>query len=383
MRTTLSATVALSLAIAATACASKTSSVDIEEKVVVASAPVAAPAPTPAPAPVEAPKPPDTRVWIDASDLTLEGRGWAETSTAYSRLPARAEALVTPSVWRLSHNTAGVSVRFVTDSPAVHANWSGGGAMPHMPATGMSGLDLYRRKADGSWEFVANGRPLEGDTTRTLVSGQSGEMTEYRVYLPLYHNVDYLRIGVDEGKRLEPAAKDPRKPIVHYGTSIVQGGCASRPGMAHTSILERWLDWPTINLGFSGSAKMEPEMADFLGEIDAQMYVLDAFPNMTDELIDERFVAFIERLRSHRPDVPLVLVGHLKRRTSDAHLEKALAILQEKGIGNYRVIPGESLLRGPEEGTVDGIHPTDLGFLQMAEAMEPTLRAILDKARRP
>ncbi len=325
--------------------------------------------------------PPDTRQWVDAHELTLEGRGWVETSTTYSRLPARAEELVTPLVWRLSHNTAGVSVRFVTDSPAVHANWSGGGAMPHMPATGMSGLDLYRRGDDGKWVFVANGRPLEGDTTRTMTENRPAEMTEYRVYLPLYHNVDYLRIGVDEGARIEPAPVDTRKPVVHYGTSIVQGGCASRPGMAHTSILARWLDWPTVNLGFSGSAKMEPEIADFLGEIDAEMYVLDAFPNMTDELIDERFVPFIERLREHRPGVPLILVGHIKRRASDAHFEKALAILKEKGIGNYRVVDGATLLRGPEEGTVDGIHPTDLGFLQMAEAMEPALRATLDETR--
>jgi lysophospholipase L1-like esterase len=255
--------------------------------------------------------------------------------------------------------------------------------MVHMAATGVSGLDLYRRGEDGTWIYAATARPLEGDTTRTMVENRPTQLTEYRVYLPLYQNVDYLRIGVDEGSRIEPAHTDGRKPIVHYGTSIVQGGCASRPAMAHTSILERWLDWPTINLGFSGSAQMEPAIADFLGEIDAQMYVLDTFPNMNDDMIDERFVPFIERLRSHRPDVPLVLVGHLKRRASDAHFEKALAILEEKGIGNYRVIPGESLLRGPEEGTVDGVHPTDLGFHQMAEAMVDTLRATLAESRRP
>jgi len=327
-------------------------------------------------------QPEDSRQWVDAHALTLEGRGWEETSTTYSRLPARAEGLVTPPVWRLSHNTAGVSVRFVTDSPAIHANWSGGGAMLHMPATGVSGLDLYRRDAEGTFVYVATARPEEGDTTRTMVDNRPAEMTEYRLYLPLYQNVDYLRIGVNEGARIEPAPVDDRKSIVFYGTSIVQGGCASRPAMAHVAILERWLDWPAINLGFSGSARMEPEIADFLGEIDAQFYVLDAFPNMGEETIEERFVPFVERLREHRPDALIVVVGHLKRRATDAPMNNGLQALAAKGVDNILVIPGETLLRGPEEGTVDGIHPTDLGFFQMAEAMEPTLRASLDQSRR-
>jgi lysophospholipase L1-like esterase len=336
-----------------------------------------------APAEAETPAepPPDTRQWVDAHALTLEGKGWQETSTAYARLPAKAEALVTPLVWTLSHNTAGLAVRFVTDSPAIHANWSGGGAMVHMAATGVSGLDLYRRGEDGKWEYLATARPELAETTRTMIENRPTQMTEYCLYLPLYQKVDFLRIGVDAGTTIEPAPADDRKPIVHYGTSIVQGGCASRPAMVHTSILARWLDWPTINLGFSGSAKMEPEIADLMGEIDAQMYVLDAFPNMTDEMIDERFVPFVERLRAHRPDTPIVFVGHIKRRGSDVNFERGLATLKEKGIGNYRVVNGATLLRGPEEGTVDGIHPTDLGFYQMAEAMESTLRATLDETR--
>src|SRR5690606_30859130 len=140
MKKTLIALMAMAVMTMGTACAKK-STVVISEKV------VSTANETRSSEAVATPEPPDTRQWIDAHELTMEGRGWEETSSTYSRLPARAEALVTPNVWRLSHHGAGVSVRFVSDSPAIHANWSGGGAMPHMPATGVSGLGLHRRTA--------------------------------------------------------------------------------------------------------------------------------------------------------------------------------------------------------------------------------------------
>src|SRR5690606_7515888 len=129
--------------------------------------------------------------------------------------------------------------------------------------------------------------------------------------LPLYSGVDYLEIGVNEGAAFEEVVRT-EKPVVFYGTSVVQGGCASRPGMAHTAIIGRWLDREVINLGFSGSAKSEMEIADLLAEIDAEVYVLDAMPNMTNQEMEQRYREFARRLRKARPDTPFVMVGHLK-----------------------------------------------------------------------
>lgn len=317
-------------------------------------------------------------VWYDAATMRMEGRGWDEPGRAFHRLPARAEGRVTAEVWRLEANTAGLAVRFATDSASIHARWSGGGAMQHMPATGVSGVDLYARGESG-WKFVAGGRPKDGETTRTLTSGRTG-MGDYRLYLPLYQKVDYLEIGVEKGSRFSQPEPANELPIIFYGTSIVQGGCASRPGMAHTAILGRWLDREAINLGFSGSARMEPAMAELVGELDAAVYVLDCLPNMTDDLVPGRVEAFVRQLRARRPDTPIVMVGHLKDDQVAARNERFRALvaqLQAEGDSRLFHLEGRDLLRPIEEGTVDGIHPTDLGFFWMAEAHLPVLKKAL------
>ena len=180
-----------------------------------------------------------------------------------------------------------------------------------MPATGVSGLDLYVKTESGPWRWVAVGQPQDASTsTVTLVSGLPEGKREFLLYLPLYNGVSAVEIGIPGDRKLEKGAPRPashRPPIVFYGTSITQGGCASRPGMAHTAILGRRLDRPVINLGFSGNGLMEPEMATLLAELDPAVYVLDCLPNMTAELVTERVEPFVRTLRKARPSTPIVL----------------------------------------------------------------------------
>jgi hypothetical protein len=89
-----------------------------------------------------------------------------------------------------------------------------------------------------------------------------------------------MKIGVPEDKNFSPLPLNKKKPIVVYGTSIAQGACASRPGMAWTAILGRRMNIPLINLGFSGNGKLEKEMLDLIAEIDAEVYILDCLQNM-------------------------------------------------------------------------------------------------------
>ena len=336
--------------------------------------------------------------WLYASELTVEGKGWSDTKSFYDRLPARAEKVVRPAVWNLSRDSTGMCVRFVTDSTTIAARWTlrkESLAMPHMPATGVSGLDLYV-KEKGRWHWVANGRPLKKDEQKTLVKGLKPGRREYLIYLPLYNGVEDVSVGVTTGAVFETASPRPGnvKPVVFYGTSITQGGCASRPGMAYPAILGRRLDCATINLGFSGNAHSEPEMAKVLAELDPSVFVLDPLPNMTPEMVGERLEKFIRALRDARPATPIVLVENLEYRGADfvpvrrekvaaanAKLKEAYTRLAEAGQKKIFYVPMAKLLGDDTEATVDGSHPTDLGFMRMADAIEPTLRKAMKAAK--
>ena len=336
--------------------------------------------------------------WHDARELCVEGKGWTDTKHFYDRLPASAEKVVRGPVWSLSHDSAGLCVRFVTDATAITARWTvrkESLAMSHMPASGVSGLDLYVRHK-GGWRWIGAARPDKSVTTeKALVTGLRSERREYRLYLPLYNGIEELALGVPPEGKLEtaPTEAPPRKLVVFYGTSILQGGCASRPGMAYPAILGRRRDWPTINLGFSGNAQSEPEIAELLAELNPAAYVLDPLPNMKPEWVAERMEPFIRKLRAAHPRTPIVLVEHIEignglfvptRRssytTSNAHLRKIFDKLVRAGDRRLFYVRGEKLLGDDGEGTVDGVHPTDLGFVRMADAIEPVLKRVL-KAR--
>ena len=339
---------------------------------------------------------PDSGVyWYDVRLLGVEGQGWADTKAPFDRLPAKAEKTARPPVWGLSRHATGLCVRFVTDATTIHARWTVTNknlAMPHMPATGVSGLDLYVR-LDGKWRWVANGRPTAETTTAQLAAGLPAGEKEYLLYLPLYNGVSAVEIGLPKGGTLKkanprPVGKD--RPIVFYGTSITQGGCASRPGMVHTAILGRALGRPVINLGFSGNGTLDPDIAELLGELDASVFVLDCLPNLTAVQVAERTEPFVKAVRKARPTTPILLVEDrtyanaavlpaLAKRNADsrAAYRKAFDALVEGGDKNLHYLPGDHLIGDDGEGTVDGSHPTDLGFLRQADAFAGALKPLL------
>jgi lysophospholipase L1-like esterase len=320
--------------------------------------------------------------WHDAQQLVIEGKGWNDTQCTYQRLPDRAEGQVPAMVWTLARRPAGIAIRFSTDSARIAAAWDGGGAMNHMAATGNSGLDLYARRQEG-WRFCGVGRPQPHPTTVELARDLPAGLTEYLLYLPLYSPLDELRIGIAPDAvitRPPPRPVSQRKPIVFYGTSITQGGCAARAGMCHPAMLGRWLDREVINLGFSGSGKMEPALAHLLAELDPAVYVLECLPNMTTPMVRERVVPFVRILRAARPATPVLLVEspfNLPANPDNAALREAFTALTAEGVKHLHYLPGDGQLAGRENGTVDGVHPTDLGFFEMAVAYEPVLKVIL------
>ncbi len=334
-------------------------------------------------------------LWYDIRLLGLEGQGWQATEAPFDRLPAKANGVVRKPVWSLSRHSAGICVRFATDATSIQAKWtltSPNLAMPHMPATGVSGLDLYVNTPGGTWRWVANGRPSSQTNTAGLLTAIPAGRHDFCLYLPLYNGVSAVEIGIPAGATLTrlPRTAGTEKPIVFYGTSITHGGCASRPGMVHTSILGRRLDRPVINLGFSGNGTMDLEIAELLGELDASVYVIDCLPNMVAAQVRERVKPLVTTLRAARPDVPIVLaedrtysnsffISSKQKRNDDSRvqLREAYEQLRADGVKNLLYLQGDGQLGDDGEATVDSSHPTDLGFMRMADAFEPVLRQAL------
>jgi hypothetical protein len=332
--------------------------------------------------------------WYDVTQWGVEGRILPDQPRErwFDRFPATAQASVTPNVWNLSRDSAGMMVRFQTDATAIHVHYqlrSNRLAMPHMPATGVSGVDLYARDADGQWKWVQVSRPAAQEVKTELISGLKPGFREYALYLPLYNGVESLSVGVDPANRFEGLA--PReKPIVFYGTSITHGACASRPGMVHTAILGRWLDTPVVNLGFSGNGRMDAAVGEYLTQIDAAVYVIDCLPNMGPADVTAKCVPLVKQLREAKPETPIVLVEDRRFTNSwitpakekfhdDNHaaLRAAYESLLADGIAGLYYISGDGLYGDDTEGATDASHANDLGFMRQAEIFEPVLRKVL------
>jgi hypothetical protein len=335
--------------------------------------------------------------WVPAHDLTFEGQGWSEVDSPFDRLPKTAKGVVRDSVWSLSRDSSGMAVRFFTDSTGIACRWSlrkSTLSMPHMPATGVSGVDLYVRDDKGVWRWLACPLPNNQNMTSTLISDLPKGSREYLLYLPLYNGVHSLEVGVLAGSDLKPGftrAKDKSLPIVFYGTSITHGACASRPGMTHPAILGRRLGHPIINLGFSGAGTMDLEMADLMSELDAAVYVIDCLPNMNSKGISERVEPFVKRLRKSHPQTPILLVedrsfanAFLQPKKQARHAASRGALLTgfEKlitdGTKGLYYLDGAELIGN--EDTVDSSHPSDLGFVRQANAFEKIMKKILSRS---
>ncbi len=330
---------------------------------------------------------------------TVRGQAWqAELNGTYVRLPQRAEANVRQPVWDLSRQSAGLSVAFCSNAPEIKVRYvvTGGFAMPHMPSTGVSGVDLYATDANGRSRWCA-GRYAFGDTVTYTFGGltYATERTtgyEYRLFLPLYNTVSWLEIGVPDSASFRFLPVSREKPLVIYGTSIAQGACASRPGMAWGNILGRKLEHPVINLGFSGNGRLESELFDLLAEIDARMYIIDCMPNLSGKeravVVYDRAVAGVKKLRV-TTQAPVLLVEHSgytnefssesaeeSYRVANRELRKAYESLTKEGV------PGVYYLTKEEIGLsmdamVEGVHPSDLGMQQYADSYVKKIREIL------
>lgn len=304
----------------------------------------------------------------------------------FRRMPEAVAKTVSNGVFGLHTHAAGGRVRFKTDSPyvAIHTKMSSVGKMPHFALTGSAGFDLYANNKYTA-TFVV---PFDiSDGYESIIHFPSNEMREITINFPLYSSVDEVFIGVcDKAEVCAPEQYSINEPIVYYGSSITQGGCASRPGMAYESIISRRLNADFINLGFSGSAMGEDEIAEYISGLKMSCFVYDYDHNSPSmEHLKNTHEKMFKKIRQNNPDMPIIIMSRPKFYLTNEE-EERLSIIKatynnaiENGDKKVFFIEGKKLMEMAEgEGTVDNCHPTDLGFASMAKAVGDVLEEILN-----
>lgn len=336
-------------------------------------------------------KPADSLKFYDGQMFPVIGKYHSETN--YNRFPEKFKTTIRKEVWGLGQHSAGMSIRFRTNASQITIKWTvkGDNIMDHMPFTGIKGVDIYA-VVDDSWKYVNTCRVQGKNNEFTVVKAKDMVFREYLLNLPLYDGVESLYIGVNKNAEITSPKEEyliSEKPVVYYGSSIAQGGCASRPGLAFTNILARSMDRSFINMGFSGAGTFDIPVGEAIAEIDAAAYVIDCNPNTTTDLVYEKCVELVKLLKKKRPEIPVLLVegfyyetGFGKPEDSETakknkELRRAFETLKDNGIKKLYYKKGDGLIGDDHEGTVDGVHPNDIGMMRIAEGLEPTIRKLV------
>lgn len=362
-----------------------------------------------APVAIAADEPEKPWTYVDAQNLRIINHAFAgETERTYARLPRYVKDSIPEGreLWDRQQCSSGIGVRFATNSTRIGCKYTlyWDTHMIHMADTGLKGTDLYILEGDSVWRHVNTNRPYvkkdeNGNKTKlvesTYVSNLDGKMHEYVIYFPLYDGIEDFSVKVDSGAVItkgSPEVINANRRIVAYGTSILQGGCASRTGMAATNIIGRELNCEVVNLGFSGEGKQDTYVARAMATIpDVDVFLLDPVPNCTEMMCDTLTYNFVKTLRALRPDVPIVMLegpiypyarydsffGKYLPKKNDA-FRRNYERLKSENPNNLYYVTSEGLDGPEDDGTVDGIHLTDLGFLHYANKMIPILRPLLD-----
>jgi hypothetical protein len=324
---------------------------------------------------------PDERLRVDGLPF------FAEDTPVLRRLPARLKDTFRPPVWNLAQQPSGGRIRFRSDSLRVElvAQGPDASAMHHMPSVGQNGFDLY---VDG--EYLNSAWPdKDGKIVKAWQVGAERKLRDFTLYLPLYKPVTVKEIVLDVGSKIEaPTPYALPKPVVYYGSSITQGGCASNAGLSAQAIVSRRLNVDFVNLGFSGNGLGEPALAEAVAEIDAAAYVLDFWGNPKADAYAAALPPFVDVLRKKRPDAPILVtspfyfpaealggeVAEQQRRKR----EIARGFVESRKDPRIFFVDGLDMLsREQAVGLVDGVHANSLGFWFCANGLEPHLRRAL------
>lgn len=345
-------------------------------------------------------------IWIDpikSSVVSVYGLNWFSEDKRYHRLPKESDEIVKNlegSISILAANTSGGIVCFYTNSKIlkIKIKLSYMFHMGHMAYTGQAGFDLYKGKTfrdlkfyrASNFDFSKN----EYEYTFYDYTEKQNEMLHF-LNFPLYASVETILIGIEEDANIKPEVKlfPNQGKIVFYGTSITQGGCASRPGMSYTNIISRHLGYECLNYGFSGNGKGHSEIAEILASIDqVKAFVINYEANVNFEELKRTLPGFVDRIRKRYIDVPIILVSKIQFYTeihskTEEKAERAIREFQKSFVKSRMkedkymfYVDGRGLLgNNADEKTVDGVHPTDYGFASIAKVLEKQIKKYIKK----
>lgn len=330
--------------------------------------------------------------YTSADKLTIVGKAF-DTPLPYHRVDTAVYSNLPNNVKLRFTRSAGIAISFKTNSTSIHAKWTTDSRTSSVGLTPIAyrGLDLYIKK-DGKWQFAGVGKPKNGsqDSEDVLVQNLEAGEHECLLYLPIYSETQALSIGVEPGATLVPGDYPFHKKVLVYGSSIVQGAGASRPGMAYAARLARATGFDFINLGTAGIAQMQPEVVNMIEDIKADVYLLDCIPNSSAKMINQRAGKLIKQIRKKNPKAPIIMMETVIRESSyfdqklgekvksqNEAIKAVVDNLQAKGMKNLHYISAENLLGDDHEGTVDGTHPNDIGFSRMISVIQPKIQELL------
>lgn len=328
---------------------------------------------------------------IPSAPVEVAGLWWfTEDCPVLRRLPSRLQQTFREPVWQLAQSPSGGRVRFRTDSTrlAITARNPDASTMHHMTSVGQNGFDLY---VDGEYRNSA-WPDAQGRITREWSLGAERRLRDITLYLPLYKPVTLERLSLDPGARVEaPGRFALPRPVVFYGSSITQGGCAENPGLSYPAIVARALNVDFVNLGFSGNGLGEPALAGAMSGIPAAAFVLDYWANPALEGYRDTLPRFVEILRRRHPKTPILVTGPFwfpgeavspellaQQEAKRRFAREFVTSRRRAGDRAITFVDGLGMLsRAQGSGLVDGVHPNSLGFHFCAQGLEPHLRRAL------
>ena len=334
--------------------------------------------------------------FVDASTLNVCGQTLKSESNPFSRFDPTKYPLPNKHTVQMSTYSTGIYVMFSTDSKNITAKWKWvkRGLGNNMTPILQRGLDLYIEK-DGKWFFVGVGRPSGNqekcESTWKLAKNMPEGTKKCMLYLPVWSEVTELQLGIDENSSIAPIESPYRYKVLTHGSSITHGASASRPGMTYAARMSRYLGFEFTNFGFSGECKLQPEFAKIIAETEADAYMFDAFSNPSAKEIRERLEPFIKTITEAHPDKPFIfLQTHMREDTLfdekwlSFNLERRATVRElmpqmAKKYKNVYFLDAENVTSDDYDGTIDGAHPSDLGFTQFINKYQKRVQKILKK----
>ena len=334
----------------------------------------------------------DGLVFLDSEISPFRIYGLMRENGRFCRMPENIAESVSEAVHARFANTTGGRVRFRTDSPyiAIHAEMDDICKVPNFTLCGSAGFDLYTEEADGKERFLGVFQPPVDmtDGYESILDLPPSKLRTVTIGFPLYSNVKKLFIGLKDTSHIEMASDYLiEKPVIYYGSSITQGGCASRPGTSYQAIISNHLCINYINMGFSGAACAEASMCEYLASLEMSAFVCDYDYNALDaEFLRRTHLPLYRTIRKKQPYLPIILVSSPDIFQHPATMVERRDIImatysaaQSDGDTHISFIDGTELF-GDEDWdlcTVDSVHPNDLGFYRMANRIGKEIRRIL------